>query len=145
MDFNVPHSLLFTVVVLAELQLMSRRQNSLVRSTSTISQPFSLGSSLGLDVTQMGCRGGRSAVTDSSEAQGQHPSATSLSLSQQQALQSSKATVLAPFAPTPICCFQESVSPQATLIYRELYVLPFQFYDKLRKVVWLLTDLLTTA
>ncbi|KAL5971468.1 Ras GTPase-activating protein 1 [Taenia solium] len=117
-------------VVLAELQLMSRRQSTLVNSTSNISQPFSPGSSSGLEMALMP---GRSRVTVANPLEGTGqpiPSQPSISQQQQQTLQS-KVTLSS--TPTPICCFQESVSSQATLIYRELYVLPFQCYDKLRK------------
>ncbi|VDK22106.1 unnamed protein product [Taenia asiatica] len=118
--------------VLAELQLMSRRQSTLVNSTSNISQPFSPGSSSGLEMALMP---GRSRVTAANPLEGTGqpiPSQPSTSQQQQQTLQS-KMTLSS--TPTPICCFRESVSSQATLIYRELYVLPFQCYDKLRKVI----------
>ncbi|KAL5110326.1 Ras GTPase-activating protein 1 [Taenia crassiceps] len=118
-------------VVLAELQLMSRRQSTLVNSTSNISQPFALGNSSGLEVALMPGRG-RATVANPSEGPGQSlPSQPSISQQQQ----ASQSKVALSSTPTPICCFQESVSPQATLIYRELYVLPFQCYDKLRKVI----------
>ncbi|VDM18059.1 unnamed protein product [Hydatigera taeniaeformis] len=114
-------------VVLAELQLMSRRHSALVNSTGAISQPFPLGSSSGLEVALMPGRS-RTTVSNPSEGPGQSfPCQPPTSQQQQQVTLSSM--------PTPICCFQESVSPQATLIYRELYVLPFQCYDKLRKVI----------
>lgn len=131
-------SLLFPVqpaAVLAELQLMSRRQSTLVNSTSNISQPFSPGSSSGLEMALMP---GRSRVTAANPLEGTGqpiPSQPSTSQQQQQTLQS-KMTLSS--TPTPICCFRESVSSQATLIYRELYVLPFQCYDKLRKVDYFL-------
>lgn len=81
-----------------------------------------------------GTRGGSSGgtpVADSPDA-AQSLNASSISVSQTaQPLQQQLASQI---KTTPICSFQESVSPQATLIYRELYVLPFQYYDKLRKV-----------
>nr|CDS16785.1 ras GTPase activating protein 1 [Echinococcus granulosus]CDS16809.1 ras GTPase activating protein 1 [Echinococcus granulosus] len=119
-------------VVLAELQLMARRQSTLVNSTSNVSQPLSLGSPLGLEVALMPGRV-RASAANPSEGLGQSlPSQPSTSQQQQQA---SQPKVTLSSTPTPICCFLESVSPQATLIYRELYVLPFQCYDKLRKVI----------
>ncbi|BHF62856.1 GTPase activating factor [Sparganum proliferum] len=38
-------------------------------------------------------------------------------------------------AVVPICNICEAISPQATLTYRKLFVLPFQYYDQLRKVI----------
>uniref|UniRef100_A0A0V0J6G2 Ras GTPase-activating protein 1 n=1 Tax=Schistocephalus solidus TaxID=70667 RepID=A0A0V0J6G2_SCHSO len=38
-------------------------------------------------------------------------------------------------AVVPICNICEAVSPQATLTYRKLFVLPFQYYDHLREVI----------
>lgn len=114
-------------VVLAELQLMSRRQSTLVISTSNVSQS-------GLEVALMPGRG-RAIAANPLEGPGQ-PLPSQPSTSQQQ--QASQSKVALSSTPTPICCFQESVSPQATLIYRELYVLPFQCYDKLRKVDYFL-------
>lgn len=124
-------------VVLAKLQLISRRHSGSTSAGST--QGLPLGSSPSLEVsTLQGATRGRGGstegalVVEASENQGQSLTTSSTSVSQSQPQQQQQQIYQT--KTTPICCFQESVSPQATLIYRELYVLPFQCYDKLRKV-----------
>ncbi|KAM7538185.1 hypothetical protein Aperf_G00000079452 [Anoplocephala perfoliata] len=120
-------------IVLTKLELINRRHSGSTNTSNT--QTFSLGSSPSLEVaTLLGAARGRgrssegTPVAEMSENQSQ-----SLTTSQSQPQQHQQQ--IAQAKNTPICCFQESVSPQATLIYRELYVLPFQCYDKLRKVI----------
>ncbi|KAM3174384.1 hypothetical protein ACTXT7_010662 [Hymenolepis weldensis] len=133
----------YASVVLAKLQLGARRHSS-GTSTNSGGQGFSLGSSPSLEVATLlggtrGARGGSSGGTplaDSPDGGQSSLNTSSISVSQSAAAQPlQQQQVASQMKTTPICSFQESVSPQATLIYRELYVLPFQFYDKLRKVI----------
>lgn len=128
--------------MLVKLQLGARRHSS-GTSTNSGGQGFSLGSSPSLEVATLlgGTRGGRGGssggtpVADSPDGGQSSLNTSSISVSQSAAAQPlQQQQVASQMKTTPICSFQESVSPQATLIYRELYVLPFQFYDKLRKV-----------
>ncbi|VDL18799.1 unnamed protein product [Hymenolepis diminuta] len=130
-------------VVLATLQLGARRHSS-GTSTNSGGQGFSLGSSPSLEVATLlggtrGARGGSTGgtpVADSPDGGQSSLNTSSISVSQSAAAQPlQQQQVASQMKTTPICIFQESVSPQVTLIYRELYVLPFQFYDKLRKVI----------
>ncbi|VDO04570.1 unnamed protein product [Rodentolepis nana] len=130
-------------VVLVKLQLGARRHSS-GTSTNSGGQGFSFGSSPSLEVATLlganrGVRGGSSGGTpgaDSPDGGQSSLSTSSISVSQSVTAQSlQQQQVASQIKTTPICSFQESVSPQATLIYRELYVLPFQYYDKLRKVI----------
>nr|CDS28860.2 ras GTPase activating protein 1 [Hymenolepis microstoma] len=130
-------------VVLVKLQLGTRRHSS-GTSTNSGGQGVSFGSSPSLEVATLlgptrGVRGGSNGGTtgaDSPEGGQSSLNTSSISVSQcvtAQPLQQQQ--IASQIKTTPICSFQESVSPQATLIYRELYVLPFQCYDKLRKVI----------
>ncbi|VDD81441.1 unnamed protein product [Mesocestoides corti] len=105
-------------LVLAELDLTAQQPTN-VASGSTASQQSLLGSSASVDLSaSAGTVGSRSSAGGCDSPESQPPPLP-------------KPT----FSPKPICSFRESVSPHATLTYRELYVLPFQCYDKLRKVI----------
>lgn len=111
--------------MLAELELGASRSSPCLSPSSTTSAITTASSTAGVEFGRDSVGGGRNGVGSD------FPDVHAYPL-HQSALQHSPPSN-AP-AKMPICSIREAVAPQVTLTYRELYVLPFQCYENLRKV-----------